>query len=82
MAAFPELTFDELRYVLRQHDVRCNILAEEWEGRLYVFVLGEGDALKFQVVHVADEREPLSMFTVRSVCAALGLGPDIFGLTH
>lgn len=52
------------------------------EEVLYAIERGEGDRLKFAVIHIWDPELPIPLDTIRSVCMNLDLGPDIFGVAH
>jgi hypothetical protein len=81
------LTFPELRRVLATCGCTCTQIAAyaamaDVDGAdtpaLYSFERGEGEDLKWAVLHVWDESWPIPVPTLRSICAALELDPSIF----
>ena len=91
MQPFPLLTFPQFRAVLESCECRCIRMAEfgemtEADGAptpaLYALERGEGDGLKYAVIHIWDDAHPVPPEMIRSVCAALDLAPDIFDEKH
>ena len=82
MQPFPLVTLEAFRRVLEEHECRWSQLAQEDEGTLYAIELGEGEGLRFAVVHIWDASLPIPFDVIRSVCTALDLGPEIFGLSE
>jgi hypothetical protein len=82
MQEFPLLNLEAFRNVLERWECRWSVLAEEPDGTLYAIERGEGDDLKFAVIHIWEPTLPVPYDVIRSVCAALGLGPGIFGLEN
>jgi hypothetical protein len=81
------LTFPEFRRVLENCGCQCTRLAEyeamaDVDGAatpaLYSFVRGDGEDMKWAVLHVWDDSWPISPNEVRSVCAALDIDVSIF----
>ena len=90
MQPFPLLTFPQFRVILEKCGCRCIRMATfgemmETDGAptpaLYAFDRGEGDSLKYAVIHIWDESLPVPLDTIRAVCIALDLDQDIFDAT-
>jgi hypothetical protein len=80
---FPLVTLAAFRRVLEQHECRWSQLAQEDDGGiLYAIERGEGDDLRFAVIHIWETSLPVPLDVIRSVCAALDLGLDLFGVNE
>ena len=86
MQPFPLLTLAAFRAALERCGCRWSLLSTfsdpPGEETLYAIERGEGDDLKVAVIHIWDETLPIPVTVIRSVCVALNLGPDIFGVPH
>lgn len=86
MQPLPRLTLEAFRAKLEQ----CGCVWTEMgrfpdgtgEEVLYSIERGEGEDLKFSVIHVWNAELPIPIDTIRSVCTHLDLGPDIFDIAH
>jgi hypothetical protein len=85
------LTFPAFRRVLEHCQCRCTCLAEygalsDVDGAgspaLYAFERGEGDVMKWAVLHVWDDTWPVPVNDIRSVCAALDIDLSIFDASN
>ena len=86
LVSFPPLTLPAFRAALERCGCRWSLLTTFSDGlgeeTLYTIERGEGDDLKFSLIHVWDETLPVPLHVIRSVCKALYLGPDILDVQH
>lgn len=89
MQELPLLTLVEFRNILEQCQCRWSKMADyadvdDGDPTSVLYAIERGDAadLKLAVIHIWDETLPIPHDVIRSVCTALGLGPDIFGIKN